>query len=52
MIEPVFANVTHALRLKWFSLRCKVKVNIQWMLWSIVHNIMKILRYSPRFAYG
>jgi transposase len=52
VVEPVFANVTHALGLKWFSLRGKVKVNIQWKLFTIVHNIWKILRYSPRFAYG
>jgi hypothetical protein len=52
VVEPVFANVTHALGIKWFSLRGKIKVNIQWMLCGIVHNIMKILRYSPRFAYG
>jgi hypothetical protein len=52
VIEPVFANVTHALGLKWFSLRGKVKVGIQWKLYGIVHNIGKIVRYSPRFAYG
>ena len=52
VVEPVFADITHALRLKWFSLRGKIKVNIQWKLFTIVHNIMKILRYSTRFAYG
>jgi transposase len=52
IVEPVFADVTHALGLKRFSLRGKIKVDIQWKLFNIVHNIMKILRYSPRFAYG
>jgi transposase len=52
VIEPVFANVTHTLGLKWFSLRGKIKVNIQWKLFNIVHNIWQIVRYSPRYAYG
>jgi len=52
VVEPVFADICHALGLKRFSLRGKIKVDIQWKLFTIVHNIMKILRYSPRFAYG
>jgi len=28
------------------------KVNIQWMLSTIVHNILKIFRYGTRYAYG
>jgi len=52
VIEPVFADVTHALGLRWFSLRGKAKVNIQWKLFTIEHNIMKILRCRPRFACG
>jgi hypothetical protein len=27
-----------------------MKVDIQWKLFSMVHNIVKIARYSPRFA--
>jgi transposase len=52
VIEPVFADICHALGLNRFSLRGKIKVDIQWKFFTIVHNIMKILRYSPRFAYG
>lgn len=52
IVEPVFANVCHAHSLNRFSLRGKIKVDTQWKLFTIVHNIMKILRYSPRFAYG
>jgi hypothetical protein len=52
VVEPVSANVTHALGIKWFSLRGKVKVDIQWKLCGIVHNIWKILRYGHSFAYG
>lgn len=50
VIEPVFANVCHALGLDWFSLRGRIKVDIQWKLFTIVHNLRKVLRYSPRFA--
>jgi hypothetical protein len=27
-----------------------MKVDIQWKLFSMVHNIVKIARYSPRFS--
>jgi transposase len=50
IVEPVFANVCYALGLDWFSLRGKVKVDIQWKLFSIVHNLKKLVRYGPRFA--
>jgi transposase len=52
IVEPVFANVRHARGLNRFSLRGKIKVDIQWKLFTMVHNLTKILRYSPRFAYG
>lgn len=45
-IEPVFANITSNLRLKWFSLRGKAKVRAQWLMFCIVHNIGKIQRYG------
>jgi len=50
--EPVFADIGHAIGIKWFTLRGKVKMNIQWMLSTIVHNILKIFRYGTRYAYG
>jgi hypothetical protein len=50
IIEPVFANICHAVGLNRFTLRGKVKVDIQWKLYTMVHNILKILRYSPRYA--
>ena len=34
-IEPVFANITSNLGLKWFSLRGKLKVSAQWKLFCI-----------------
>jgi transposase len=45
-IEPVFANITSNLGLKWFSLRGKTKVRAQWLLFCLVHNIGKIQRYG------
>jgi transposase len=42
IIEPVFANITFHKKLNRFTLRSKAKVNIQWMLYCMVHNIGKI----------
>jgi transposase len=44
MIEPVFANIRTHKRLDRFTLRGKIKVNIQWMLYCMVHNIGKLVR--------
>jgi transposase len=49
-VEPVFANICSTLGLKRFSLRGKNKVNAQWKLFCIVHNLLKIHRYGPGFA--
>jgi transposase/IS5 family transposase len=40
--EPVFANIRTHKRLDRFTFRGKVKVNIQWLLYCMVHNIEKI----------
>ena len=48
--EPVFANIRHAIGLSRFTLRGKQKVNIQWRLYCIVHNLIKIHRYGAGFA--
>jgi hypothetical protein len=42
IVEPVFANIRTHKRLGHFTLRGKIKVNIQWLLYCIVHNIGKI----------
>jgi len=44
--EPVFANIRINKRLDRFTLRSKVKVNIQWLLYCMVHNIGKIVNYA------
>lgn len=51
-VEPVFANIRHTLKLNRFTLRGKTKVNIQWKLFSIVHNMLKIHRFGPEFDSG
>jgi hypothetical protein len=44
--EPVFANIRTHKRLDRFTLRGKVKVNIQWLLYCMVHNIEKVKNYG------
>jgi transposase len=46
IVEPVFANLRIQKRLDHFTLRSKAKVDIQWMLFALVHNIGKIQRYG------
>jgi transposase len=46
IVEPVFANIRARKRMDWFSLRGKIKVNIQWLLYCMVHNIEKIANYG------
>jgi len=50
IVEPVFANIRTQKRLDRFTLRGKVKVNIQWLLYCMVHNIEKIANFGPEFA--
>lgn len=50
IIEPVFANICSTLGLRRFSLRGRIKIDIQWKLFCIVHNLLKIHRYTPEFA--
>ncbi len=48
--EPVFANIRVNKRLDRFTLRGKVKVNIQWLLYCLIHNIEKIMNYGLAHA--
>lgn len=43
IIEPVFGNLRYCKRLDRFTLRSRKKVSMQWRLFSLVHNIEKIL---------
>jgi hypothetical protein len=47
IIEPVFGNIRHTKRLNRFTLRGRRKVNAQWQLYCLVHNIEKLQRYGP-----
>jgi transposase len=49
-VEPVFANIRSTLGLDRFTLRGKHKVNIQWLLYCIVHNLLKVHRYGYGYA--
>ena len=49
-VEPPFANIRHAKGLDRFMLRGKAKVNAQWLLYCLVHNLGKIQRYGPALA--
>jgi hypothetical protein len=40
--EPVFANIRFNKGLDYFTLRGKRKVNTQWLLFCVVHNLGKI----------
>jgi transposase len=46
IVEPVFANLRHTHRLNRFTLRTRKKVNAQWLLFCLVHNIGKVQRYG------
>ena len=41
-VEPVFANLRYNKRLDRFTLRGRTKVNGQWLLFCLVHNIEKL----------
>ncbi|WP_229416900.1 transposase [Massilia eburnea] len=43
-VEPVFANLRFNKRLDRFTLRGQPKVNTQWQLYCLVHNIEKLAR--------
>jgi len=42
IVEPVFANMCVHKRMHRFTLRSKSKVDVQWRLFALVHNIGKI----------
>jgi transposase len=45
-VEPVFGNIRHNKRLNRFTLRGQRKVNTQWKLYCLVHNIEKLMNYG------
>jgi transposase len=45
-VEPVFGNIRHNKRLNRFTLRTRRKVDTQWKLYCLVHNIEKWMNYG------
>ncbi len=50
VVEPVFGNIGFNKKLNRFSLRTKKKVQCQWKLFCIVHNIEKLANYGQLAA--
>jgi len=50
IVEPVFGNIRSCKRMDRFTLRGMVKVNIQWMLYCLVHNIEKITNFGKNYS--
>ncbi|KAA0278842.1 MAG: hypothetical protein EDM79_04655 [Chloroflexi bacterium] len=48
IVEPVFANICVQKRMHRFTLRSKRKVDVQWCLFALVHNIGKIHSFGAR----
>jgi len=46
IVEQVFGNIRTNKRMDRFTLRGKIKANIQWLLYCMVHNIEKIATYG------
>ncbi len=46
IVEPVFGNIRATMGLDRFSLRGRTKVNQQWHLFCLVHNVGKLHRYG------
>lgn len=46
VVEPVFGNIGTNKGLNRFSLRGKTKVQGQWLLFSLIHNIEKLMNYG------
>ncbi|MDH3394283.1 MAG: IS1182 family transposase [Desulfobulbaceae bacterium] len=46
IVEPVFGHINDAIGIKRFTLRGKEKVNGQWQLMNMLHNMTKIHRFG------
>jgi hypothetical protein len=45
-VEPVFGNLRYNKRLDRFTLRGQQKVDVQWKLYCLVHNIEKLAHHG------
>ena len=48
IVEPVFAAMKNGCGLGWFTMRGRRKVNAQWVLHAMVHDINKLFRFAPK----
>ncbi|MBI5294532.1 MAG: transposase [Chloroflexi bacterium] len=48
MVEPVFANICVHKHMDRFTLRSKRKLDVQWGLFALLHNIGKIHVFGAR----
>ena len=48
--EPVFGNICSLGGLDRFALRGEKRVNTQWLLSCVVHNLLKVHRFGPEFV--
>jgi hypothetical protein len=48
IVEPVFGQTKEARGLRRFLLRGLTKVNGEWLLWGMTHNINKLWRHFKR----
>ena len=46
IVEPVFGHICEAIGIKRFTLRGKVKVDSQWKLFTLLHNLTKVHRFG------
>ena len=46
IVEPVFGHINDAIGIKRFTLRGKKKVNAQWQLMNMLHNLTKVHRFG------
>jgi hypothetical protein len=48
-VEPVFANIRVQKGMNRFTYRGQVKVNIQWLLFCLVHNLERIAHFGTQW---
>ena len=49
-VSSIAHNLRHILKFSRFTLRGKFKVNIQWNMLAVLHNMLKIHRFGPQFS--
>jgi hypothetical protein len=49
IVEPVFANIRVQKGMNRFTYRGQAKVNIQWLLFCLVHNVERIAHYGKKW---